>query len=150
MAIYFIQHGVCLDKSIDPKKPLSELGKKETNQVSEFLKKNRIKIQKVYHSGKLRAKETAQILSNHLSDGNIYEKSNMLPNDNVISFCKDKLEDNCIYVGHLPHLDKATSYLVCQNEDSEVIKLKNSGIVSIEVRDCKYKIKWYILPNLCI
>lgn len=149
MTVYFIQHGICLKKDEDPAKPLSTIGKKETTLISQFLKDKGLSITKVYHSGKLRAEETAQILSNNLSTGEIYIKSNMSPNDNVKDFCKEQLEDNSIYVGHLPHLEKTISYLITQDENSNVIKLKNSGVVSLERINSDFTLKWYILPEFC-
>lgn len=146
MSVYFIQHGLSLSKDENPLKPLSNEGKKQTKSVAKRSKKMGIKVESIYHSGKERAKETAQILSGFLSDGAIEEISSMNPNDDVIEFCKNIKEDNVIYVGHLPHLNKALSYLLTGDEDNNIIEVRNSGIICLDKKEDKYVLKWYIIP----
>lgn len=145
MSVYFVQHGLSLSKDKNPIRPLSKEGIKQTKLIAKRAKKMGIKVSKVYHSGKERAKETAQILSNNLSNGTTEEKSNMKPNDNAVEFSKSLTEDNTMYVGHLPHLNRVLSYLLTGDEDKSIIEVKNSGIICLDKKEDKYQLKWYIL-----
>jgi phosphohistidine phosphatase len=63
MAMYFVQHGLSLTKEKDPNRPLSEEGRKEVESISNHLLRVGVRVRKICHSNKTRAKETAQILS---------------------------------------------------------------------------------------
>ena len=58
MTIYLVQHGECLAKEIDPNRGLSSEGKATTIQVANIALEAGIKITTIFHSGKLRAKQT--------------------------------------------------------------------------------------------
>lgn len=66
MKIYLVQHGDSLDKDIDPERPLSDQGQKDIQLLSNFLSPLKIEVSCVYHSGKLRAQQTAESLSGHI------------------------------------------------------------------------------------
>ena len=149
MPIYFVQHGLALPEQVDPNRPLSADGRKEVEFIAAHLLKVGVAINKVCHSGKTRAKETAQILAEQIGDGNIYEVSGMSPNDNVLEFATGQKEDNTMYVGHLPHLGKLVSYLVAGDEDAGVVKFVNGGVVCVEKDSTGYHIEWYLIPSLC-
>jgi len=55
-----------------------------------------------------------------------------------------------MYVGHLPHLEKAVSYLVAGDEKAGVVKFVNSGVVCVEKDDSGYHIGWYLVPSACV
>ncbi len=150
MAMYFVQHGLAVAKDIDPDRPLSESGQKELKRISIYLKNLGIKVGLIYHSGKKRAMQTAQIFSDHISHGSIDILSGMNPKDDVKVFAQNLKENNVMYVGHLPHLQKVVSYLITQNEDAKIIKFVNGGVVCIEKEDSRFYIEWYLKPSTCI
>ena len=149
MHIYFVQHGLALPKDIDPNRPLSVEGRREVETISAYLQKAGLTIKKACHSGKPRAKETAQIFAGKIGDGIILELHGMEPNDNVVEFVT-RLESDTMYVGHLPHLEKAVSYFVTGDETSGVVKFVNSGVVCVEKEDNGYHIGWYLIPSVCV
>jgi phosphohistidine phosphatase len=132
MPIYFVQHGVAVPEEIDSNRPLSADGRREVEAVAAHLRKVGVSVKKICHSGKTRAKETAQILAGQIGDGNIYEVPGMNPNDSVTAFAAGLKEDNVMYVGHLPHLGKLVSHLVAGNENARVVQFVNGGIVCVE------------------
>ncbi|RLD16037.1 MAG: phosphohistidine phosphatase SixA, partial [Caldiserica bacterium] len=62
MRIYLVQHAEAKPKEEDPERPLTEKGVLNAKKVAEFLK-GKIKPSCIYHSDKLRAKQTAKIFS---------------------------------------------------------------------------------------
>ena len=149
MAMCFVQHGLALQKGIDPNRPLSEKGRKEIECISAYLRKMGVTVKKVCHSGKARAKETAQIFADQIGDSNVYELSGMNPNDNVIEFTAVLNEDDTLYVGHLPHLGKLISYLTTGDEDAGVVAYVNGGIVCVKKDSTGHHIDWYLIPSMC-
>lgn len=148
MKFYLVQHGKALSKEENEARPLSNEGKKEIENISSFLRQSCIEIEKVFHSGKLRAKETAEIFSKQVSDGGVYQIEGMNPNDDVVDFSRC-LIDNAMYVGHLPFMGKLVSLLLSNSIDSQILKYQNGGAVCIHSNDTGYHIRWYITPELC-
>jgi len=149
MTIYFVQHGVALSKEIDPDRHLSEDGRKDVENISAYLQKMGISVKKIYHSGKTRAVETAQIFAGHIGDGSISELPGMAPNDDVDKFKRILKEDDAMYVGHLPHLEKLVSFLITGNEGAGVVKFVNAGVVCVNRDNAGYHIEWCLKPSIC-
>ncbi len=149
MAMYFVQHGLALAKEVDPNRSLSADGRKEAKCISAHLRKMGVAVKKVYHSGKTRAEETAQIFADQIGDGSIWELSGMSPNDNAIEFAAALKEDETMYVGHLPHMGKLVSYLVAGDEEAGVVKFANGGVVCVERDSTGFHIEWYLKPSMC-
>jgi len=149
MAMYFVQHGSDVSKELDANRPLSLEGRGQVERLSTHLKQVGIRVNKVCHSGKARARETAQIFADQISDGKVYELSGMNPNDDVTEFAITLKEDNTMYVGHLPHMGKLVSYLITGNEGSAVVKFVNSGVVCVEKDSTGFYIGWYLKPSIC-
>jgi phosphohistidine phosphatase len=131
MPVYLVQHGLALSEEVDPSRPLSSDGRKEVECIAAHLRKVGVAVRKICHSGKTRAKETAQIFAEQIGYGNLWEVSGMNPNDNAMEFSAS-LEDNTMYVGHLPHLAKLVSYLLTGDEDTGVVKVVNAGVLCLE------------------
>lgn len=149
MAFYFVQHGLAVDKKTDPERPLSVEGRKEVERISAYLQKAGVKAGKIYHSGKTRAEQTALILAGQISDGKTYKLSGMSPNDDVKEFAKNLQEDESMYVGHLPHMEKLVSCLVAGDENTGVVKFSNGGVVCVEKNNTGFQIKWFLIPSIC-
>lgn len=63
VTVYFVQHGIAHPKDVDEKRPLSEAGSSEVCKVVAYLKNHEVCIVKIFHSGKLRARQTAEIFA---------------------------------------------------------------------------------------
>ena len=63
MMLYLVRHGDAVGADVNPTRPLSEEGREEVLKVAHHLKKNRIEVDHIWHSGKVRAIETAEIIA---------------------------------------------------------------------------------------
>jgi phosphohistidine phosphatase len=149
MPIYLVQHGVAVPEEIDSNRPLSAEGRKQVERIASHLRKAGVSVRKVCHSGKTRARETAQLYAAYLGDGTLSEVSGMNPSDPVVRFAASLGEDDTMYVGHLPHLGKLVSYLVAGDENAGVVKFVNGGVVCVEKGSVNYHVAWYMIPSLC-
>lgn len=149
MRLYLIQHGLSLPEEEDPEKSLSQEGNEQTQKMAEFLKKKNVKVDAIWHSPKLRAVQTAQIISKSLSCPEIRERKDLNPLDSVEKFPEEilSLNRNMMIVGHLPFLQKLASLLLSGSETSQFISFKNSGAVCLEYTD-SWKIAWMVIPEL--
>ena len=67
MRLYLVQHGTAVPKDKDPERPLSKDGQTDVSRVASFLGRSGVHVARVLHSGKLRAQETALLLSEVVS-----------------------------------------------------------------------------------
>lgn len=146
--LYFVQHGHAVSKSDNSERPLSEAGIKQTTAIARQLHRSNIAISSVFHSGKLRAQQTAEIFAAILDIKDMNAIDNMSPNDDVALFKQQLNVDHGLYVGHLPHLEKLTSSLVTGNESPVLIRFQNSAVICLEKNDSLYHISWYLTPQL--
>jgi phosphohistidine phosphatase len=152
MALYLVQHGKNLPENMDINKGLSEEGIAEVKRIAEVARHYGIKISKILHSGKTRARQTARIFASALTVKNeIEETEGMKPLDNVVNFAKQiEVHENIMIVGHLPFLSKLTSYLVVGSEEKVIFKFQNGGIVCLDKESDSqfWIIKWALMPDI--
>lgn len=148
MKLYLIQHGLALAKEEDPERPLSTHGKAQTQRTAEYMKSRSIKVETIWHSTKLRAVQTAEIIAEALACGKIQARDDMNPLDAVDKLPGEILASNkdIMIIGHLPFLQKLADRLLIGSEESGIIAFKNSGVVSLDY-DEKWKIDWLVSPE---
>ena len=152
MALYLVQHGKSLPKDKDPQKGLSQEGIAETKRIAEVAKAYGIPVSKITHSGKTRARQTAEVFEAALKpSGGTHERSGLNPLDDVSVFADiiNHAEDGML-VGHLPFMERLTAYLVTGSIKRPIFKFQNSGIVCLE-KDPSIKswvIKWALMPHI--
>ena len=145
--IYFAQHGLAVDKSIDPHRPLSDSGSKQTETMAHHLQQCAVPVSHIFHSGKLRAEQTAEIFASILNVEKLDAIDFLAPNDDVSLLAAELNIESALYVGHLPHLGKIVSYLVSGNEDAEIVQFKNSAVIRLQQNNKHYQVQWYITPE---
>ncbi|MCF7792014.1 MAG: phosphohistidine phosphatase SixA [Victivallales bacterium] len=149
MKIYLVRHGNALSSEENQKRPLSGDGREDVERVASHLKSEGVKVEKVYHSGKLRAQQTAEIFSKNLCDGIVQQIGGMKPNDDVKNFFSEIEGDNLMFVGHLPFMEKAVSWLTVGNDSAEIIKFAAGSAVCIERSEEEgFRVSWFITPNI--
>ena len=146
--IYFAQHGLAVDKSDDPERPLSEAGIQQTQSIADRLCISNTPVSRIFHSGKLRATQTAEIFASTLAVPTLSIADQLSPNDDATLLANSLNEDNALYVGHLPHLEKLVSFLATGNNEHNIIKFQNSAVVCLIKVDSHYQIKWFLTSEL--
>jgi phosphohistidine phosphatase len=152
MALFLVQHGKSLPKDEDPKKGLSPEGISETKRIAEVAKAYNVLVAGITHSGKTRARQTAEIFESILKpEQGIQEGSGLNPLDDVTAFA-DKVDSaaNRMLVGHLPFMERMTSFLITGSIETPVFKFQNSGIVCLDKYPTTpfWVIKWTLMPNI--
>ena len=153
MALMLVQHGKSLPKEVDPQRGLSEEGRLEVKQMAALARDHRVDVAQIYHSGKKRARQSAEIFAAALDpQGGIIETKGLDPLDDVQAFANDgiKPDDNVMIVGHLPFLESLTSYLITGSVDYHVFRFQNAGIICLEYDGEKnsWTIKWTLMPHI--
>ena len=88
---------------------MTDKGRRDVEKVAEFLRSINLKVEAVWHSGKPRARQTAEILASALTSAQgVVERAGLAPNDPVGSVRKEieKADGDLVVVGHLPFLSR--------------------------------------------
>jgi phosphohistidine phosphatase len=145
--MYFVQHGISLDKSVDMDRPLSEQGKQHIKMIANHIAKQDLNIKRVFHSGKSRSAQTARLFAQILNVSNVQQHDSLNPNDDVNQLIS-LLEDSCMYIGHLPHMEKLVSELLCGNEHVKIVQFENAAVVCINRDEAGYYLDWMLKPSM--
>lgn len=152
MRVYLMQHGRPVPKEEDPDRPLSDQGKGDVGRMSEFLKKSGVKIQEVFHSGKTRARQTAEIMLSQLNPRlKAQERAGLSPLDDVKEIASQLIdaEQDLLIAGHLPHLGKLASLLVAGDEKVPVVSFQQGGVVCLEKdEEGGWSVAWMVVPEI--
>lgn len=150
MDIYLVRHGEAKNASEDPERGITDKGKQEVENVAKALKKRGISVQHIFCSPKKRAKETAEIIGNHLGISEITEKDTLKPNDPIEPWVDEilGLEKNIMLVGHLPFLSMLASHLLSIKE-LEVPVFLPATCMALEKADSSLEVKlaWLLYPK---
>jgi phosphohistidine phosphatase len=151
MRLYLIQHGEAKSAEEDPGRGLTPKGEAQTGRSAAFLEAVKPGIAEIWHSGKLRAAQTAAILAAALKADNLpREHAGLSPNDPVQPVAREiKTAGRTIaVVGHLPFLSRLTSLLVCGHENGQPVSFFNSGIVCLNYSGEAWQVEWAVSPPL--
>lgn len=146
--LYFAQHAIAMSKTENPERPLSDAGTQQTLSVARQLQAADLPISQIFHSGKLRAEQTANIFAATFNITSVSAIDYLSPNDDVNLLTANLNTDNALYVGHLPHLEKLVSFLVTGSTAAGIITFQNSAAVCLERINNKYSVQWYLTPTL--
>jgi len=151
MFLYLVQHAEPKKEEEDPARPLSEKGVGEARRVAAGLSRLNLVVDTILHSRKLRAKQTAEIMGSYLNPSpGISETDGLAPLDDPAVW-EDRLKymtEDVMLVGHLPHLDKLSSLLLCGDRDKGIISFTMGCVACLE-RDEKgnWSLRWMITPE---
>lgn len=144
--VYFAQHGLAVDKTENPERPLSAEGIKQTGTMASALRTANIPVSSIFHSGKLRTSQTAEIFAEALGISQTDSINGLAPNDDV-TILAPHLQDQVLYIGHLPHLEKLVVYLINKTLNDPILKFNNSAVACLGKNENLYQLQWYFSPG---
>ncbi len=149
--VYLVQHGEAVPEEVDPRRPLTDRGRVEVERVAAFLFSAGVKPSVIYHSGKLRAKQTAEILASKLQPSKgVREADGLEPKADPKLWAErlNAIDEDVMIVGHLPHLARLASMLLTGNPDREVVGFRYGAVFCLERSEKGWRLLWGIRPYL--
>ncbi len=103
----------------------------------------------ILHSGKLRARETAEILAARLGSP-VQSAEGLFPNDPVESWDEraGRETSDLMLVGHLPFMDRLASLLLTGNPDADLLEFRTGSIACLERAGGRWRLLWMIWPEM--
>ena len=113
MTLYLMRHGETVPEERDPTRPLSVKGRAEVEATARALLKEKANIEEIWHSTKLRAKQTAERIAQILGIKNVIEKEGLKPFDPPAPIAEllKTSNKNILIAGHMPFLGELASLL---------------------------------------
>jgi phosphohistidine phosphatase len=158
MDLLVLRHGEAGRSSLmpgDSKRSLTSEGKQEIVDLSDGLNSLKLKLDHIFTSPLLRAKQTAEIVAKSLKyKGIIQDLDALKPEGNRLEFysalSKLKRDSVVLVVGHEPYLSQLISESISQSDCR--INLKKAGLARIKVLSILPKLKgdlrWLLTPKL--
>ena len=160
MKLYLVQHAEAVPAEDNPDRPLSDKGRTDVQRVASFLARS-VRVGRIVHSPKTRARDTAVLLAQVLGPGGVVEEaaSGLAPNDSV-EIAADFIagwSDDTMVVGHLPFMDRLASRLVAGSEEANVAAFQPGTVVCLERADGDedgdgdgggWALAWMVRPEL--
>jgi len=132
MLLYLVRHGEALPAETDPARPLSAKGRAEVEATAKELLAEGVQVAEVWHSGKLRAKQTAEIIARVLGVSKVIEKKGLKPDDPVAPIAEllRQTDKTILIAGHLPFIPKLVQLL---KPELGKVEMKTGGVLKLEM-----------------
>ena len=154
MRLYCIQHGESLAKEIDPERRLTQQGEQDVQKLAGFLKRGGMPVSAILHSGKTRARQTAEILAEALlPDGKVAAIGGIDPNDPVEPFAAKlaQLGTDTMIVGHLPFMAKLVAHLLTGRTEPSLVVYQPGTVICLEQDEHqRWQVQWMIRPDCVV
>lgn len=152
MRLYLVQHGEAQPESASPERELTPPGRTAIERLANLLGDRGVCAARIFHSGKTRARQTAELLAARLAPGCAPEVlAGLNPNDAVQPLIERASEwrEDTLLVGHLPFMGRLAALLLAGREEPPVAAFVPGSIACLE-RDASggWVLAWMLRPEL--
>jgi len=149
MELYLLRHGRPNSELVDPQKGLSPEGQWEIGSLGKLIKPLNIAVSEIWHSGKTRARQTAEIISSYLEvEGGIIEKNGLNPADRIEPIVGQILahKRDLMIVGHAPFLPNLSSLLLTGDPNRAALDFGTGTLARLAHVNGRWTLSWLIRP----
>ncbi len=151
MRVYIVRHGQAGAAATDSARQLSAEGRAEVVKLGQFAARVGVRVSAVWHSPKVRARETAQLLNDSgRLGGALIEQSGLLPEDDPSDVAAEleAIGDDVCIVGHMPHVSYLVSMLVA-GSGAPLVRFETAAMACLE-REApgSWRILWHVFPAI--
>jgi phosphohistidine phosphatase len=147
--ILLVHHGDAVNPAVDASRPLSGRGLGDVARLAEEAAARGAKPDVIWHSGKLRARQTAEAYWRACNPLAPFSAARgLLPDDPPI-WMRDQLAEetrSIVVVGHMPHLPRLLRLLVTGDADTVSVNFPLHGCVALEADGGRWKEVWRLEP----
>lgn len=152
MRVYLVQHGEAHPEEVSAERELTPRGRGDVERVSAMLDRCGVRVANVYHSGKTRARQTAEFLAERLAPGIAPEAlSGINPNDPAGPFAEQMQgwSEDTLVAGHMPFVGRLAALLVAGRETPPAVAFRPGSVACLE-RDAqgRWVVAWMLRPEL--
>jgi phosphohistidine phosphatase len=130
-------------------RPLSDRGRVETDMLAQKAAERGAKPDAIWHSGKLRARQTAEAYWKRCNPLASFSATRGLQPTDPTNWIADSIAGetkDILLAGHFPHLPRLLGRLITGNPDAEPVEFPLNGIVALENVDGTWMERWRLKP----
>ena len=147
--IYLVHHAEAVPPDVDARRPLSDRGRAQARLVAFDAARLGVKPECIWHSGKLRARQTAEFFWRECNPfATLSAERGLLPGDPPV-WMRDRFfgeTRQLMAVGHMPHLARLLHVLLGLEADSAAVNFPLNGMVALEGDGERWIEKWRLTP----
>ncbi|MBZ5557504.1 MAG: histidine phosphatase family protein [Acidobacteriia bacterium] len=135
MHVFLVHHGDAVGPEVDPRRPLSAAGRASVERLAAEAAARGTRPAVVWHSGKLRAKQTAEAFWRACNALAELSATKDLQPDDPPQWIRDRLlgeTRDVLIAGHYPHLPNLLALLVRQDA---LVQFPQHGVVALATAD---------------
>lgn len=143
--LYLVHHGDALGPDVDPMRPLSDRGRLDVDTLARQAAERGAKPAVIWHSGKLRARQTAEAFWRHCNPLATFSATHGLQPTDPISWIAGTVareERDVMLVGHFPHLPRLLALLLTGDDEAGPAEFPLHGMVALEDSGGRWVEKW--------
>jgi phosphohistidine phosphatase len=145
LRLYLAHHADAVGIETDPSRPLSALGQRQVAELAREAAVRGVKPTAVWHSGKLRARQTAEAYWRACNPLAQLAAVRGLQPDDPPAWLADRLlveEGELMAVGHMPHLARLLRLILTGDADASHVEFPLHGLVCVEEEDGAWRESW--------
>ncbi|HEU4345855.1 MAG TPA: phosphohistidine phosphatase SixA [Candidatus Binatia bacterium] len=150
MDFYLVRHGEAFSESQDSRRPLSPSGRQAVERVGRLAAARNIQPSTIFHSGILRAQQTAEILADCFSPSlTVQTMSGLLPEDDpfIAKAELDAARTSVVLVGHLPHMNRLGGLLLHGDAERRAVDFLPAMMACFSRDGRIWRILWELSPH---
>lgn len=143
MQIFLLRHGDALHGMNDFARPLSAKGIADIQKIAHYLRKQQVGIQQIFHSGLVRAEQSAEILASILHV-KMLKMPGLAPYDSVEAIIPEiyALDKNTLFVTHLPFVA-----LLAEELTGCYLDFQTATVACLQEQKKHWEMQYYIHPS---
>jgi phosphohistidine phosphatase len=133
--IYLVHHGDAVGADVDARRPLSEGGRGAVLLLADLAARKGVRPEAIWHSGKLRARQTAELFWKVCHPLASLTAERGLQPDDPPHWMRDRLAGetrDVMVVGHMPHLPRLLAALTASDRAGSAVAFPPHGLVALE------------------
>ena len=143
--IVLVHHGDAVGPDVDPMRPLSSFGRGATERLASAAAEQGVRPDVVWHSGKLRARQTAEAFWKACNPFAEFGALRGLQPDDPPGWIRDVLlldARSILVAGHMPHLPRLLTLMLTGRDEWTAIGFPQHGCVALEREGNLWKEVW--------
>jgi phosphohistidine phosphatase len=147
--LYLVHHGDAVGPDVNPMRPLSDRGRLDVDMLAEKAAAHGAKPDVIWHSGKMRARQTAEAYLRRCNPLAAFSAARGLQPTDPTNWIVDTIAGETRHImlaGHFPHLPRLLGRLMAGNPDAAPADFPLNGIVALEELEGKWVERWRLKP----
>jgi phosphohistidine phosphatase len=136
--LFLVHHGDAVGPEVDARRPLSEQGREHVARLAAEAAARGAHPSVVWHSGKLRARQTAEAYWRACNALATFGATRDLQPDDPPEWIRDRLPGetrDTLIAGHFPHLPRLLTLMVSTADGAAVRSFPQHGVVAVQTDD---------------